>query len=40
VVFTVAEDRPHVTVAGNEYVVCCDGCAKRLAKDPGHYLSL
>ena len=38
VVFAVGANRPHVKIAGNEYVMCCDKCAAKLKKDPRHYL--
>ena len=38
VVFTAAADRPRVTFAGADYVVCCGTCADKLRKDPSHYL--
>lgn len=38
VVFAVDANRPHVKIAGEEYVTCCDKCAAKLKKDPRHYL--
>jgi hypothetical protein len=38
VVFAVDTNRPHVRIAGDEYVTCCDKCAQKLKKDPRHYL--
>lgn len=38
VVFAVDANRPHVRIAGDEYVTCCDKCAAKLKKDPRHYL--
>ena len=38
VVFAVDASRPHVKIAGSEYVTCCDKCAQKLKKDPRHYL--
>ena len=38
VVFAVGANRPHVRIAGDEYVTCCDKCATKLKKDPRHYL--
>ena len=40
VVFAVDADRPHVPIAGEVYVTCCDGCAQKLERDPGRYLRL
>lgn len=40
VVFAVDANRPHVRIAGEGYVTCCDGCAKKLESDPGRYLKL
>jgi hypothetical protein len=40
VVFAVDADRPHVRVAGEAYVTCCEGCAKKLGRDPRRYLNL
>ena len=40
VVFAVDADRPHVPIAGEVYVTCCDGCADKLGRDPGRYLRL
>ena len=40
VVFAVDADRPHVQIAGDDYVTCCDGCARKLERDPGHYLKI
>jgi hypothetical protein len=38
VVFAVDARRPRVRIAGTNYVTCCDICAKKLKKDPRHYL--
>ena len=38
VVFAVDANRPHLRVAGSDYVTCCDKCATKLKKDPRHYL--
>jgi len=38
VVFAVDANRPHVRIANEEYVTCCDKCAQKLKKDPRHYL--
>ena len=38
VVFAVDANRPHVKIAGDEYMTCCDKCAAKLNKDPRHYL--
>jgi hypothetical protein len=38
VVFAVDANRPHVKIAGDEFVTCCDKCAQKLKKDPRHYL--
>jgi hypothetical protein len=40
VVFAVDAERPHVRIAGDDYVTCCDTCAEKLERDPGHYLKL
>ncbi len=40
VVFAVDANRPHVRIAGNEYVTCCDHCVAKLKKDPRHYLKV
>ena len=40
VVFAAGADRPHVLIAGDDYVVCCDRCAEKLERDPGRYLKL
>jgi hypothetical protein len=40
VVFAVDADRPHVRIAGRAYVTCCEGCAKKLERDPRRYLNL
>jgi hypothetical protein len=34
----VDANRPHVKIAGDEFVTCCDKCAQKLKKDPRHYL--
>src|SRR5262247_191329 len=38
VVFVVDEARPHVRLGAEEYVTCCDGCARKLMRDPRRYL--
>jgi len=38
VVFAVDASRPHVRVANEDYVTCCDKCAVKLKRDPRHYL--
>lgn len=38
VVFVVDAHRPHVKVAGSEYVTCCEGCAKKLRQNPNRFL--
>ena len=38
VVFMVDARRPHVLIAGDEYVMCCDRCATKLQHDPRRYL--
>src|SRR6476661_4682728 len=38
VVFVVDTGRPRVRIAGEEYATCCDGCATKLKRAPGHYL--
>jgi len=38
VVFLVDAHRPHVKIAGADYVTCCDRCATKLRQNPGHYL--
>ena len=40
VVFAVDATRPHVRIAGDVYVTCCDKCAMKLKKDPRHYLKV
>jgi hypothetical protein len=40
VVFAVDASRPRVRVGSEEYVTCCDKCATRLKRDPGHYLKV
>lgn len=40
VVFAVDHGRPRVTIATGEYVLCCDGCAKKFRKSPGRFVSL
>ena len=37
VVFAVDANRPHVHIAGNDYVTCCDKCATKPRKDPHLY---
>jgi len=39
VVFTVDAEHPHVAYAGHEYVLCCDGCAKKFSKNPGRFVT-
>ncbi len=38
VVFAVDKGRPRVRYAGKEYATCCEGCAKKLRRNPSHYL--
>lgn len=38
VVFAVDASRPHVRIAGTDYVTCCGQCAKKLKANPGRYL--
>ena len=38
VVFEVAASRPHLRIAKEEYVTCCDKCAQKLKANPRHYL--
>ena len=38
VVFVADASRPHLKVAGADYVTCCDKCATKLKKNPGRYL--
>ncbi|SRR5258706_10685559 len=38
VVFAVDISRPHVRVAKEEYVTCCDKCAQKLKANPRRYL--
>ena len=40
VVFVVDEQRPRITLVTGDYVVCCDGCAGRLRKNPGRFIHL
>ncbi len=40
VVFAVDASRPHVRVASEDYVTCCDKCAVKLKRDPRHYLKV
>ena len=40
VVFAVDPSRPRVRVGGEEYRTCCDKCAKKLERDPRHYLKV
>jgi hypothetical protein len=40
VVFAVDANRPHLRIAGNDYVTCCDRCAQKLTKSPRHYLKV
>jgi len=40
VVFAVDESRPHVRIASEDYVTCCDKCATKLKKAPRHYLKV
>lgn len=37
-VFTADAEHPHVAYAGHEYVLCCEGCAKKFRKDPGRFV--
>jgi hypothetical protein len=38
VVFGVDAARPHVRVGADQYVTCCDACAKKLRKDPRRFV--
>jgi len=38
VVFAVETSRPHVLIAKEGYVTCCDKCAQKLKANPRHYL--
>ncbi len=38
VVFAVDPGRPHVRIAGSDYVTCCDRCATKLKKSPRRYI--
>ena len=38
VIFAVDANRPHVRIANEEYVTCCDKCAQKLKVNPRHYL--
>lgn len=40
VVFVVDERRPRIALVTGEYVLCCDGCAGRLSKNPGRFIHL
>ena len=40
VVFVVDGKRPRVAIETGEYVLCCDGCASRLRKEPGRFVNL
>ena len=40
VVFIVAADRPHVSVANHAYVLCCDQCQSKFTRDPGRFVKL
>ena len=40
VVFEVDEGRPRVSIETGDYVLCCDGCAKKFEKEPGSFVSL
>jgi YHS domain-containing protein len=39
-VFRVDDKRPRYSLAGHDYVFCCDDCAKKFHADPAHYVSL
>ncbi|MGH7726903.1 MAG: hypothetical protein ACREOU_15885 [Candidatus Eiseniibacteriota bacterium] len=39
VVFASDVDRPHVQVAANDYVTCCETCADKLRNDPARFLN-
>lgn len=39
VVFAADVDRPHVEVAANDYVTCCESCADKLRKDSARFLN-
>jgi hypothetical protein len=40
VVFRVDAERPRRTIASHEYVVCCEGCAEKLAQSPELFVRL
>lgn len=40
VVFVVDQERPRVPLVTGDYVLCCDGCAKKFSQDPGRFVSL
>ncbi len=40
VVFVVDDQRPRVTIATGDYVLCCDGCTNKFRKEPGRFMSL
>ena len=39
VVFASDVKRPHVQIAANDYVTCCETCAHKLRKDPARFLN-
>jgi hypothetical protein len=40
VVFNADAKRPRVRVGSDEYVTCCDACARKLRKNPSRFLRL
>jgi hypothetical protein len=38
VVIVVNGETPKIAHAGNQYVMCCDACAKKFRADPARYL--
>jgi len=40
VVFVVDGQRPRVTIATGDYVLCCDGCTGKFRREPGRFVSL
>jgi hypothetical protein len=40
VVFVVDPGRPRVQVGADEYVTCCDGCARKLRAQPARFVNL
>ena len=40
VVFALDPGRPHVRIANQDYVTCCDRCAQKLKRNPRRYLKV